>query len=585
MNRKKSVASCMAICLFVTAFAISLHPIIAQAYTEKPGYVTSDKVNVRPGPGTERDNKAFTQLSTGHEVTVIGEADDSKGRLWYRIRFYQDGKYQEGYMSSDYVRIVLPDVGPDEDPDYESYLEEQQFPESYRVKLRALHKIHPTWIFVAMPLSLQWSDVVAAESKLGVNLVPASSKTSWKSLQNKAIDWSTGEWIGLDTDSWVAASEGIIRYYLDPRNFLSEDSKILQFETLRYIEGEQTIQGIANVLKDTFMATDEYYRIFMEAGKENGVNPYHLASRCRQEVGSQGSNSTKEIKESQYAEFNGYYNYFNIGASPSKQHNSMYNGLARAKSEGWDTPEKSIKGGAAILAEKYINKQQDTLYLQKFDVVDGGDGVYRHQYMTNLQAAASEASLMKKAYGTLDGTTVTYSVPVYQNMPQVPAAQPTDDGSPYSVLASLSVNGFTLNQAFDGYQFDYTITATTKVESVDIQASAYAPGATISGTGNVALTQGTNILTVICNNWDNKLQKDTSRTYRIRIIEPVMGDADLDGEITVADALKALRFAAELETPDEQHKKFGDVNKNGSLDADDALRILKYVAGQITSLE
>lgn len=584
MNKKRAVASYMAICFLITAFAVCLQPIAVQAYTQKQGYVTSDDVNVRTGAGT--DNTSITKLSTGHEVTVKGEAlAASNGATWYLIGFYQDGAYMEGYMHSDYVRIVLPNVDPSEDPDYESYLELQQFPESYRVNLRALHKLHPTWIFVAMPTNLEWSEVVARESATGVNLVPASSITSWKSLKEDAIDWSTGTWIGKDTDSWVAASEGIVKYYLDPRNFLKEDSRILQFESLRYIEGEQTIQGIANILSGSFMATDEYYRIFMEAGKETGVNPYHLASRCRQEVGTNGSNSTKTEKDIDYAEFNGYYNYFNIGAYPSSEHNSMYNGLARAKAEGWDTPEKSIKGGAAYLADRYINTLQDTLYLQKFDVVDGGNGLYYHQYMTNLQAAASEAALMKKAYGTLDEATVTYSVPVYLNMPESAAAQPTDNGSPYSVLSSLSVNGFSFNEEFDGYQSNYTISTVTESESVEIQAGAYAPNASITGTGTVALAQGVNTLTITCNGTDG-----SSRTYTIQIeravkTEPVIGDADLNGRVTAADALKVLRFVAELDSLEEQQKELGDVNKNGMVDAGDALLILKYVAGQITSLE
>lgn len=133
---------------------------------------------------------------------------------------------------------------------------------------------------------------------------------------------------------------------------MRENGEILQFESLKYIDGEQTLEGIANVLSGTFMDSEEYYRIFMEAGKECGVNPYHLAARCRQEVGSSGSNSTFDKKDDAYSEFDGYYNFFNIGASPSAEHNSMYNGLQRAKNEGWDTPEKAIKGGAKIVAGK-----------------------------------------------------------------------------------------------------------------------------------------------------------------------------------------------------------------------------------------
>lgn len=551
------------------------------AYTQKSGYVTGDNVNVRSGAGTT--HSAITKLSTGHEVTVISEATAaSNGAVWYRIHFLMNGNQMEGYMHSDYVRIVLPNVTPEDDPDYENYLEAQQFPESYRASLRALHKLHPTWIFVAMPTGLDWQEVVSAQTKLGTNLISVSSITSWKSLEEGAIDWTTGIWKGMDTASWVAASEGIIRYYLDPRNFLNEDSRILQFETLRYIEGEQTVEGLANILSDTLMANDNYYRIFMEAGQQTGVNPYHLASRCKQEVGSNGSNSTYDKKDSAYSEFDGYYNYFNIGASPSAEHNSMYNGLARAKAEGWDTPEKSIRGGAAFLGERYIKRGQDTLYLQKFDVVDGGDGLYSHQYMTNLQAAASEAIIMKKAYPSLDEATVTYSIPVYVNMPDKRATQPEDNGSPYSVLSSLTVEGYSFTERFNGYQADYIIEAKTEAETVVIGAKAYAPGAQITGTGTIPLTEGMNTLQVVSTGNDG-----SSRTYRIQIERTgqrpfILGDVDYSGKITAADALQVLRFVAELDSSNEEQQMLCDTNRNGVTDAGDALLILKYVVGKIT---
>lgn len=70
--------------------------------------------------------------------------------------------------------------------------------------LRALHKAHPTWTFVALPIGLEWSTVVEKESELGANLVPVSSNSSWKSLEEGAYDWNNNTWIGLDGSSWVA---------------------------------------------------------------------------------------------------------------------------------------------------------------------------------------------------------------------------------------------------------------------------------------------------------------------------------------------------------------------------------------------
>jgi len=566
-------------------------PCLVEAFSEKIGYVTGEEVNVRTGAGT--NNSIVCTLKIGHEVKVVGEAAASNNATWYKIEFTLDGVNKTGYMHSNYVRTVLPNVGADEDLEYEEYLELQQFPESYRVYLRALHKAHPTWTFVALPTKLKWSEVVEAESKLGANLVPLGSNSSWKSLEEGAYDWNTKKWIGKDGESWVCASPSIVKYYLDPRNFLRENSQILQFESLRYIEGEQTKEGIANILSGTFMEKEEYYNIFMEAGKETGVNPYHLAARCRQEVGVNGSNSTYDVKVNKegvnedYTEFNGYYNYFNIGASPSDEHNSMYNGLARAKEEGWDTPEKSIKGGAAFLAGKYILVEQDTLYLQKFDVVDGGNGLYWHQYMTNLEAAASESSIMKKAYSDLDEAAVTYYVPVYLEIPDYSFDKPDYNGSVNCVLSELSIEGYEFTREFDPYITEYTIKGNIDSDKVNVSAKAYAPDAVISGNGQVAYDKDSKEIKVICKGSDN-----STLTYSINLEGSSgdnsggdkLGDVNRDGKINISDARLVLENVVGISVLDEEQIVCADVDKDGLVDINDVLRILKYISGESESV-
>lgn len=570
---------------------------------EKDGYVTADSVNVRAGAGTSYTS--ITQLSTGHEVKIIGEATASNGALWYQITFVKNGVNIEGYMHSAYVRIGVPEtpVTPDEpfvpsdnveNKEYEVYLEQQGFPESYRQYLRTLHKMNPLWIFVAMPTGIQWENAVAAESKLGTNLVPSGSITSFKSLQEGAINWSTGKWIGFDTDSWVPASENVVRYYLDPRNFLTGENTMLQFESLSYEEGVHTKEGVESILSGTHMeygktvidgVTIDFGQIFMDAAKTYNISPYHLASRARQETGINGSNSSKQIKDEAFAEFNGYYNFFNIGASPTSTNTAMYNGLARAKAEGWDTPAKSINGGASILASKYIARGQNTLYLQKFDVVDGGDGYYAHQYMTNLLAASSEAKLMEKTYGNYDAEAITFIVPVYLNMPSEPAKCPTDNSSPYSILSNLSITDLQFEEEFDEYTYSYKVKGETTADYIQVNASAYAPSALISGNGVVKLWPGDNWIAVTCAGSDG-----SSKTYTIKVTRKqsaqkrIMGDVNGDYNIDAIDALTVLRASVGAATLTATDMQYADVNKNGVADAQDALSILQYVSGIISEL-
>lgn len=552
-------------------------------YSEpKAGYVTADKVNVRDGAGTIYTS--LVKLDTGTEVKILGEAVLTTGTVWYHISYTKDGTAGEGYMHSDYVRTVLQPSENVSDEDYEKYLEQQGFPESYRRYLRTLHEKNPLWIFVALPTGIEWENAVAAESKTGVNLVPSGSITSYKSLKDGAIDWTSGTWTGYDTDSWVAASESVIRYYMDPRSFLNAGSSMLQFESLKY-ESTQTQQGVANILKGTHMDSQEFYDIFMKAGQDYNISPYHLAARAKQETGVNGSNSTKAVKDAAYAEFNNYYNFFNIGAAPSAEHDAMYNGLARAKAEGWDTPEKSIRGGAEILAQKYIARGQNTLYLQKFDVVDGGDGYYAHQYMTNLLAAESEAKTMQKTYGNLEEAAVTYIVPVYLNMPDTPAACPTDNGSPYSVLSELGISGLNFDKRFDEYTFEYSVPGETQSQYIEITASAYAPGAVIEGTGIKELQSGENKYNITCTGTDGSV-----RTYTITVVRQaeqvprMVGDANGDGAVDAMDALYILRASASLETLTQEALEYADVNHDGQADAEDAWMVLQYITGVVDSL-
>lgn len=263
----------------------------------------------------------------------------------------------------------------------------------------------------------------------------------------------------------------------------------------------------------------------------------------------------------------------------------MYNGLTRAKKEGWNTPEKSIRGGTAIIAERYIAKGQNTLYLQKFDVVDGGNGYYSHQYMTNLLAAASEAKSMEKTYGDFNKSAITYIIPVYLNMPDTPVAKPTDNGSPYSVLSDLCVEGMAFDKTFEDYTFEYTVKEVVKADSIKISASAYAPGASITGTGKVTLKSGKNTVSVTCKGSDGN-----TRTYKIHITKEESkskrskGDLHQDGVIDVMDALEILRASAKLITLDEEGIACADVNGNGQADAQDALWVLQYITGQRTKL-
>ena len=64
----------------------------------------------------------------------------------------------------------------------------------------------------------------------------------------------------------------------------------------------------------------------------------------------------------------------------------------------------------------------------------------------------------------------------------------------------------------------------------------------------------------------------------------VMGDIDRDGEVTVSDALRALRFSVGITVPADDETVIGDMDRDGSITVTDALAILRLSVGLVSEL-
>ncbi len=200
-------------------------------------------VNVRTSPSTDAGKAGA--LSSNTSITVTAEVQGSDGYTWYAIT----GGGISGYVRSDYVKFPTQYTG---DADFESYLNQQGFPESYKNGLRQLHAEFPNWVFKAFHTNLDWNTVLDAELSGTGSLVESSSISSWKSTDAGKYDWNTSTWPGFDGATWVAASREIVAYYMDPRNFLDE-SYVFQFLEQSYKENVQTLSGLQTMLKGSFM--------------------------------------------------------------------------------------------------------------------------------------------------------------------------------------------------------------------------------------------------------------------------------------------------------------------------------------------
>lgn len=572
---------------YILSFAIAASmaaSCLTASAAKMTGSCTADVLNVRSGAGTGY-SKTGT-VSYGDSLIILSETTDSSGAKWYKISCGN----VTGYVSAAYVQLTSSGSQGSSDADFESYMTKQGFPESYKPYLRKLHEQHPKWIFTAQKLGVDWNTALKEECVVGRNLVHSSALASWKSMEKGAYDFNGGYWYGLD-GSWVAASKEIIMYYMDPRNFLN-DTYIFMFENQSYNSSYQTESGVKTILADTFMSGSytcpdtkkkyTYSQTFMDAAKKSGVSPYHLASRCRNEQGVNGApQSLGTVKG-----YENYFNFFDIQAYATSTMTAAEMGCKYAKTTNptyllpWTNQYKSIVGGSIFLGTGYITKGQDTLYLQKFDMVDGGNGLYYHQYMTCVFGQANEAISLKNAYSQdILNSAMEFKIPVYNNMPDKLCPKPTSSGDNNNYLKSLSVSGTSISPKFDKFTASYTAKVNAEVSSVTVNANPLGKSAKVSGNGKVSLKTGENTIKVTCT-----AASGVKRTYTIKITRKAasqtlqQGDVNGDKYLTVVDALLMLRYNAGKTQLDSAQLKRADMNGDGKVDVIDALTLLKKIS-------
>ena len=518
--------TCLSMLLVVTCFMTSLlflHMNVNAENVIRTGVVeVTSSLNFRSGPGTEYGVVGY--LYNGDTGIIEEEAPATNGKIWYKMTI--NGK--TGWASSSYVRVIETVVK--EDPEFNAYLTAQGFPETYKAQLQALHAQYPNWVFEAQHTNLNWQDAINAESSLARNLVHSGAATSWKSMQNGAYNWETGVWIEFDSGGWVAASTEIVQHFMDPRNFL-DSTNIFQFIKQSYdaskLNEEQLAQkktDLTGMVKGTYFAgtcpgTERpYVDVIMEAAAESGVCPFTLASMMIQEQGTDGSGRSISGTVPGYE---GYYNYLNIGAYKTDTMSAVERGLWYASGSGsgktsyrrpWDNATDSIIGSSIYYGEGFVKVGQDTLYLKKYNVQ--GPNIYGHQYMTNVQGAASEGKHMAKAYDeNARQAALVFKIPVFKNMPEKPCPKPTDNRNPNYMLKSLSVTGYSLTPTFNMHETAYSLIVPYEASSVVIDAQAVASQTTIAGKGTHNLNVGANTIQVV-----STAENGTQRAYTINIV-------------------------------------------------------------------
>ena len=514
------------------------------------------------------------------------------------------------------------------DDKFEDQMNKEGFPESYKPYLREMHAQHPSWVFKAKKTGLSWNDVMEGEKNIPGrvnNLIYGSyyyPHYNWRST-SVGYNWSIDSYSPYDGSVWYAASDDILAYYLDPRTYLDEEF-VFAFETLDYQKGYQNINGIEAILEDSFMYNTtpaelfkrmlgsdvassrpampgddkKFSQIILEAAEAYGVSAYHLASRIRLEMGSSAGVASLGNSTS----YNGIYNYFNIGAFDSSVGEAVLNGLRFAAGSGsygrpWDSVYKAIMGGAAYLAEDFISEGQNTIYTQKFNVTNKYCLFY-NQYMSNIQAPATEASLEYDAYVSkrLIDSSFVFEIPVYSDMPESAVVKPADSGSPNNWLDSLSVSGYNLSPGFSGDNTDYTVAVPDSVTSINVSADTVNSSASFTGTGSIDIGSGEKTITIEVTAENGNVRKYNLTIKRDNNVTANQGgsnnggdgtpldtthrgDLNGDGKINALDIIFVQRLIVGMDPLTDEKKALADINGDGKVNALDIIYIQRHIVG------
>lgn len=604
-NKYVSIVLCIVIVLSVF-ICCQFSTVSAEVITTM--YIDGEGVNVRTGPGT---NYTIIEKVSNRSATVL-ESTQNNDKTWYKISYYNGTETVTGYVAYDekYIRIVTYDP----DDDFETKL--SAFPESYHKALKALHKEFPNWEFIPDPVNTSFTESVRKQTYIDYKQVQDIQPVSWRSMGPGAYDWWNDKWIPTN-GGWYIASREIIAYYMDPRNFL-DSNNIYMFLQQGFNENLQTEEGVRKIIKGTFMETNyydpndltyggDYAKVLMEAAKQSGVSPYILASKIRQEIGTNLEGKSPMVSGT-YPGFEGYYNFYNFAASGDNTTEVIKNGLTFARDSGWNTRSKAIIEGASRYSGSYISVNQDTYYLQDFDIHSQKfyeNGTPRlHQYAQAVHDACSKGAGLAKIYNSEKDYSLTFKIPVFPGMPDLPVQKPEESKkfNNYYIM-DFEVKG--LSPSFDKYIYEYSlkVSGDTAIKATPIS------NATLITPEKYSLVAGENTIVVPVQSWtgfineytikvnadvDCNLYINTTGTFPEGVTpsppqdnesqpdtEPVImkGDTNGDGQITLRDLANVRLHLLKLLVLDGDNLTGADTDGDGTVALRDLANLRLHLLG------
>lgn len=252
----------------------------------------------------------------------------------------------------------------------------------------------------------------------GGNIIASSNSRSSSALNILGESLTTFSIRG--SSPYVCASKTDLERYLNPNNFTSSTSGIMQFlRTDSYREGisVESLNSYLNSLPST-SGTNVFYnqgQAFINAARKYNIDLTYLVANAMWETGygrsvlAQGQTITS-YKGQELPNPVKVYNFYGIGAI---DRSANVSGAEAAYSNGWTSVEATIDGSAKWISQNYIHNSkynQNTVYKMRWNY----DYTW-HQYASDVNWANGISNIMSKIASKCGASSnVTFEVPKYR---------------------------------------------------------------------------------------------------------------------------------------------------------------------------
>jgi beta-N-acetylglucosaminidase len=359
------------------------------------------------GPALQASTPVYSRASTSSSVlksypqgkVLLYEAFSSS---WYKAVVFIDGNPKTGYINKKDVKTLGTDIIQDS-TDYGITLDEM---------FQKQMKTNPQTDLYRDETKYIWSSYidkngVITENRVNVRSNPSTSSNNYiLGTVNKGtkviVKERQGDWARVQV-TWINAKETDVLPYIDPSKVTFGSKQYYQFlklSTPAYISVAETNQ---KVLKGKGIL-DGKGQVFVDAANMYGINEIYLMSHALLETGNGGSELAKGVTYKGQT----VYNMFGYGAYDACPVDC---GAKYAYEQKWFTPEEAIFGGAKLISQGYIYRengmQQDTLYKMRWEPS------VSHQYASDIGWAVKQVDRIYSIYSLLENYTLHFDLPYY----------------------------------------------------------------------------------------------------------------------------------------------------------------------------